>query len=785
MSTQTAPVSAPPSGGPRADRRRSDLLVGGLAVAAAVGALWADGSPAGLAVADAAFRAGFAAVVVLATATARRWTWIVLAGVAAATAEGTLLVGLAVAALLVALAAALLDRREPVLGAAVAAASVQALLGLPDLGFSGASALVAAAAVGPALASALQLADPRVRRIVAWSLAGAAAFSLVAALGFGVAALQASTSVSDGISLSQAGFDSARDGEEASAVENLRGASSAFGEADDALGAPWAAPARLVPVLGLQARAVQEVTAEGADLTSTAAAAADETDLDSLQFVDGRIDLGLVADFEAPLQDGADALAQAAATVDEVDSPWLVGPLATRVDRFEAEVDRALPDAELAIAGVRVAPALFGGEGERNYFIAFTTPSEMRGLGGFMGNWGQLTAIDGDPELVDSGRIENLNLAAREVPAELHGPPDYLARWGRYEPEHWLQDVTFSPDMPSVSEVAADLYRQASGQEVAGVIVVDPYALAALLTFTGPVQLSDYPEPLTAENAADILLREQYLTFDERAERKDFLDEATRVVFERLTSGDIPGPRQVADVLGPVVEQGRLMVHSFDPEEQALFEEVGLDGTFPEQPEGGDFFSVVTQNSANNKIDMFLHRSIDYQATFDPDTGGVEATATITLRNDAPPSGLPDVILSSGERILTGAGPPLGTNQLNLSFYSPLVLGRASVDGLPIALESGVERGLNAYSGFLDVPPGGTIEVVLELSGAIAPSDEYRVGVGMQPLVNPDAVTTRLTVADGWALDGGDYVPSSPAEGAVEVVTTEGDQRVTAVLRPS
>jgi hypothetical protein len=765
---------------------RADVLaVAAIAVAAAVVALWAPGQPAGLPVADALLRAGFAAVVTLAASRARRWTWIVLGGVASVFAEGAwVVVGLG--SLGLSLAAAVLDRRNRVIGAIVGATGVQALLHLPAEGFSGSSALIAAGAVLPVLLSAHQLVSDRERRNAHRALVAMGLFVLLAGIGLGVAVLSARTAVTDGINLSQAGFDAARDGEEATAVENLRGASRAFDEANSSLTEPWALPARLVPVLGVQARAVQDITSEGANLSEVAATAADETDLDSLQFVDGRIDLDLVAGFEQPLEDGAVALQDAADAVDELDSPWLLPPLDSRVGRFEDEVADALPDAELAIAGVRVAPALFGDGSDRRYFIAFTTPAEMRGLGGFMGNWGELSAIDGDPELVQSGRIEDLNFGARLVPAHLNGPPEYVERWGRFRPDHYLQDIPFSPDMPTVSEVSADLYGQATGREVAGVIVIDPYALAALLTFTGPVQLSNYPTPLTAENAAEILIREQYLSFDTRSDRKDFLDEATRVVFERLTTGDVPGPRQVAEVLGPLVEQGRLMLHSFDAEEQALFEQVGLDGAFPVRPEGADYFSVVTQNSANNKIDIFLDREVRYDATFDPDTGAVDATATVTLANGAPPSGLPDVILSSGERQLTGAGPPLGTNRMYLSFYSPLLLDRATVDGVALGTESASELGLNVYSAFLSVPPGGSIELVLHLTGDLPPTEDYRLGVGMQPLVNPDVVTANITLADGWHLedDGDDFTAVSPGTASSSLTTTEGDQVVSFSATP-
>ena len=208
-----------------------------------------------------------------------------------------------------------------------------------------------------------------------------------------------------------------------------------------------------------------------------------------------------------------------------------------------------------------------------------------------------------------------------------------------------------------MAQVWEEIYPQTiGGSEIDGVIVVDPYALAAFMTFTGPITVPGYPTPLTSENAADILLREQYLTFDDdRLGRTDFLDDATRLTFEALTTGDLPGPREVTEVLGPMVAQGRLLMNSVVPDEQDFFTRIDLDGALPAV--NGDFLSVTTQNSGNNKIDIFLHRDIAYDVVYDPDTGLVQGEVTVTLRNDAPASGLPLYVIGNRDpsRIAIGA----------------------------------------------------------------------------------------------------------------------------------
>ena len=54
-----------------------------------------------------------------------------------------------------------------------------------------------------------------------------------------------------------------------------------------------------------------------------------------------------------------------------------------------------------------------------------------------------------------------------------------------------------SPDLPDVAQVIRELYSGAypdmGGDHIDGVLVVDPSGLAALLNFTGPIQVTARP----------------------------------------------------------------------------------------------------------------------------------------------------------------------------------------------------------------------------------------------------------------------------------------------------
>lgn len=713
---------------------------------AAIGGGFSEAAPTGTRAVDVLLAAGFAAVVTFAAARARRWTWFVVAGLAAIAAGTAVTTAVAAIALAASVAGALISRRRAI-GAVVGALAVQVLLRLPDLGFHGSSSLYTAVAVAPVLISGYLLLPRRRRRLVhRCALAGAAVCGVGLAV-FGASVALAWSGVHDGVQHAREGLDAASDGDQEAAAALFESATRSLASSHRVLGAWWARPARVVPVLAQHAEALEVATGQAAEVAGAAGDVAVSADLEKIRYTSGRIDLARLAATREPLEHAASVMKVASDRLDRAASPWLVGPIRDRVDGLAADVDGTLGDVELAAEAAAVAPGLLGGEGTRHYLVLFTQPAEARGLGGFIGSWAELRATDGDLDLTESGPINELLTAPGREQRRLTGPPEYLARYGRFRPWEYLQDTSFAPDMPTVASVMAELYPQAGGRPVDGVIVADPYGLAALLKLTGPIRVEGAPERLTADNVAQFLVRDQYIQFGASRERRDFLEQVGRETFDQLVNGTLPGPRKLGAALGPAVAERRLMVFAFDPAEERFFEHLGVAGRAP-RPEGGDGLMLVTQNKGNNKIDSFLERTIDYRATYDPHTGALKATATVTLRNGAPSSGLPDAIIGNNDQ-----GYPLGTNLLYFSFYTPHHLREARLDGERIGLEFQRELGWAVYSRFLEIPPGGSVQIELDLEGLLDTGAEYRLVVGPQPLVNPDDVIATVQPAKGWLVE--------------------------------
>jgi hypothetical protein len=235
-------------------------------------------------------------------------------------------------------------------------------------------------------------------------------------------------------------------------------------------------------------------------------------------------------------------------------------------------------------------------------------------------------------------------------------------------------------------------------------------------------------------------------------ERSDLLADVARATFERLTDADLPGPKAIIDALAPVVAEGRLRFVAFDAEVEPFLTEIGLAPGFP-RPDGRDLVALRTSNANPNKIDAFLHRTVDYAVDVDPAGGEVEATATVELRNDAPTRGLPGYVI--GNRDLFGGGVPTtsprppGSNTVDVTWYTPYRVDDATVDGSPVPVSSTRELGWWAHTVRVVVPPEGSAVVRYALSGRTDALDPYRVTVAAQPLVNPDVIDVTVAGVPG------------------------------------
>jgi ABC-type transporter Mla MlaB component len=729
-----------------------------LAVVGGVGAAFAGCHPTGTAVADPVETAAFAVAFIVFASRASRETWLVLGVAAVLLSRGWLLVP-AIVTIALAFSTAFAARSQRRVGAAIGALGVQVMLRWPPELFHGFPSLAAGAVAVVIAASAYRRSSGRTRHRALVTLGGLGVAAVVITLPAAIETLMARSSATAAESAAHAALSTIGVGSAAVTTHELRAAAAQSSQAATAFSGWYTLGARLVPIVAQQDRFLTDTTRSAAQATKVAAAQAPAIDYHRLSYHDGQISLGRLRAMERPMEILSRQLGLTDTELTAVDSPWLIGPLEERARSFKGDVGLASHGAGLAVQAARVLPAMLGGDGTRNYLIAFMTPSESRGYDGFIGSYGLLSATDGRVRLTVSGSITDIEDALPQGGAKLSGPSDFLARYGAFRPGEFPQDATYAPDLPTVSDVLSQIYRQTEGVRLDGVLALDPVGLAALLHFTGPIQVSGLPISLTQANAAQVLLTEQYTTFDagttedvespQDLERHDFLQGALRVAFDKLVSGSLPAPKELASVLDPAVVAGRISFWSFHKDEQPLLHRIGIDGSFP-SADGGDLLSLTTQNTGNNKIDSYLHTSMADNVTYDPSNGVVRSSVIVHLANDAPASGLPPIVIDSP------ADPnlPAGTNRTWVTLYSPLALTSVSVDGRPGSASSGRELGVSAYSLYVDVPAHTTVSIRVSLSGVVAARTTLPMTVRLQPSANPETVAVTVTPTGPWRLTG-------------------------------
>jgi hypothetical protein len=144
--------------------------------------------------------------------------------------------------------------------------------------------------------------------------------------------------------------------------------------------------------------------------------------------------------------------------------------------------------------------------------------------------------------------------------------------------------------------------------------------------------------------------------------------------------------------------------------------------------------ALVLNNGGGDKLDYYVDRSMSYQVTRCADSTRT-VRATIQLRNGAPASGLPDYVTVRSD----GRQTPPGQSRTFVNYYGTAgaKLTAASLDGQPVHVLTGQERSHPFVQADVEIRPGQTRTLVLELS---EPRSAEAVTVPVQPLARPMAV---------------------------------------------
>lgn len=399
-----------------------------------------------------------------------------------------------------------------------------------------------------------------------------------------------------------------------------------------------------------------------------------------------------------------------------------------------------------AVSLTTAGPPLLGEQRPQTYFVALQNSAESRATGGIVSAYAIVRCDRGRLELLSVGVNDDLPPLERPV---LDLGTDFETRYGPSEAAQDWSSANTTPDFPTAGRILAAMWNQTSRPKVDGVLALDPLAMKALLTWTGPVPLSG-GRTADASTIVEGLLADIYRQFpdDEDTEgRTELLQEFMRATFEAI--GDRGGANS-AGLLSAVrtaTEGGHLLLYSRQREVQATLRDSPLGGALPRDRH--HVLGVVTQNLAGGKLDYYLRRSIRYEGRVEDErvlrgTDLLEehAYVTVTLTNTAPDRGLPPYVTKRAD-LPDGTRVRAGQNRLWVSVYLGTDAGadEALLDGRRIAMTSEREAGLRVLSTVLTLDPGQSRTLRLSVYQPLHRGQPLLYV--QQPLVHPDGLWVR------------------------------------------
>ena len=367
-----------------------------------------------------------------------------------------------------------------------------------------------------------------------------------------------------------------------------------------------------------------------------------------------------------------------------------------------------------------VLPQMLGANGQtRNYLVYAMNNVEIRACGGFGGSQGLISVTDGQMSIGDFvARIaRNKDEAVESVDEEdeaLFGDHSNLYNSGN----------TYSPDWPRNSQRVAALWKSEYGQDVDGIIGIDPVFLQYLLGLVGNVSLPD-GTVVDGTNAAKVLMHDVYWNYPVEESDGIFASVAS-AAFDKILGGigDVDVTKLVSAVERGASE-GRLIAWMKNDDEQNAIKEMNIDASLPDpdDPSEDPVAGVYFNNLSFSKLDWYLNADTQIGQGVKNGNGTCSYRITVTLKNvmtQEEAGKLPDYVAASA------SGAARDDERLNVSLFAPTGgnISDLTVEGTQFGLGACTWHGIPFYSGTVDLHAGETTTIAYTLTTSAEAGDK-------------------------------------------------------------
>lgn len=436
--------------------------------------------------------------------------------------------------------------------------------------------------------------------------------------------------------------------------------------------------------------------------------------------------------------------------------------------------DRLAPALQQGVTELQVvlhaAPSLLGVQAPATYLLELLDTTEIRGGGGFIGNYGLITVAGGHLTQVtvrDTYLLDFPYLQTHERPF----PPDFS--WFDLAPTMGLRDSNLSPNFSYDAQLAAQILQQEGGPSVQGVLAITPEFMAQVLAITGPVKVPGYNATVTSKNLIATIHYYQFQTTDQgvvspdgiSSTRKHFTAVLGQTVFGRLKQLDSTSLQRVIALLPQEIQSKDVQLDVFDKGVQGLLQ-LAIAHPPSNAATPGDSFELVDNNIGANKAFLYVAETVHDEVAVGTDGSSQH---TLTVQYQYRPQG--DIY---GPRSLVD----------EVQIYAPGSAHLASVSGLDAQDAQTTFNGQRVWGGQMMIAPGGSRTVVFRWSvpSAVQPTHSYSLLVVRQAAsiyslslrihLPASLVGVSVSPSSGVRLSGGIATYSSPGTFARDLPLT-------------
>lgn len=272
---------------------------------------------------------------------------------------------------------------------------------------------------------------------------------------------------------------------------------------------------------------------------------------------------------------------------------------------------------------------LLGDEKPHRYLILLQNNAEIRPSGGFIGSY---SIVEINKGIIENLKVEDVYDIDGQYQGLIEPPEEFLPFTSNWR----FRDSNYSPDFFYSGAKAAWFLEKEGGPVVDTVIAINQTLLEDFLEITGPLQVGELPDKISAENYTTILTyvieSKMWGEEDPKHILKVMIPEFQKAILKKENVSAI------MSVLYKAAQQKMIMAYSKDSILQSLFDTFGISGRIKRTEEKEDFLSVVNISIGGNKTDHFVEEKISHHTTIGKKgtlTNEVEILRTHTFNTDA------------------------------------------------------------------------------------------------------------------------------------------------------